>query len=194
MRRILLADDHNLVRETLAAYLREAGGFGVEDVETLEEACARIADEGPYDLILLDFRMPGLNGLEALRQAVALDQGPVGLISGSAPLGLPEQALEAGAIGFLPKTLSPDETIAAVRQMLDGIPFLEQKSDTPGPLTPRELDVVRAIAAGDSNKEIARSLGLQEVTVKLHVKTLSRKLNARNRTHAAMLARDLRLI
>jgi len=61
-------------------------------------------------------------------------------------------------------------------------------------LTPREVEVVRAIAAGKSNKEIARDLGVQEVTIKLHVKTLSRKLEARNRTHAAMRARDLGLV
>ena len=61
-------------------------------------------------------------------------------------------------------------------------------------LTPRELDVVRGLTEGKSNKEIARDFDIQEVTVKLHVKTLSRKLGARNRTHAAMLARDLGLI
>ena len=61
-------------------------------------------------------------------------------------------------------------------------------------LTPREIEVVRGIAAGKSNKEIARDLGVQEVTIKLHVKTLSRKLDARNRTHAAMRARDLGLV
>ena len=61
-------------------------------------------------------------------------------------------------------------------------------------LTPREIEVVRGLAGGKSNKEIARELGVQEVTVKLHVKTLSRKLEARNRTHAAMRARDLGLV
>ncbi|MCA0921671.1 response regulator transcription factor [Pseudooceanicola nanhaiensis] len=194
MQKILLADDHTLVRQTLAAYLRQAGGYEVQDVATLEEVCSRITASGPFDLILLDFRMPGMDGLEGLRQTISTGAGPVALISGSAPRGVSTEALEMGAIGFLPKTLSPDQTISAVRQMLTGVPYLEREEAETGPLTPRELEVVRGIAAGDSNKEIARNLGVQEVTVKLHVKTLSRKLNARNRTHAAMLARDLRLI
>ena len=106
-------------------------------------------------------------------------------------------ALKEGAAGFLPKTLAPVDMVAAVRDMLAGevylpLDFLTRPNVMAREvsLTPRETDVLRGISDGKSNKEIARDLDIQEVTVKLHLKTLSRKLGARNRTHAAMLARD----
>ena len=104
--------------------------------------------------------------------------------------------MELGAHGFLPKTLAPAELVDAVDILMSGEIYLPEDalSDMTHGLTPREVEVVRGIAGGKSNKEIARDLGVQEVTVKLHVKTLSRKLGARNRTHAAMLARDLGLV
>jgi DNA-binding NarL/FixJ family response regulator len=101
----------------------------------------------------------------------------------------------------LPKTLDPQSLVAAVHHMLLGetytpLDFLETgESEAEGPvrLTPRETDVLVGILHGKSNKEIARDLDIQEVTVKLHLKTLSRKLGAKNRTHAAMIARDMGL-
>ena len=111
------------------------------------------------------------------------------------------RALRAGAAGFVPKTLGPEMLIAAVNEMVGGgiyrpLDFLAESDDDASDvaLTPRELDVLKGLSEGKANKEIARELEIQEVTVKLHVKTLSRKLNARNRTHAAMLGRDLGLV
>ena len=106
--------------------------------------------------------------------------------------------MAAGAAGYVPKTLSSKAMVAAIRAMAAGEVFNPigiLQSDA-GPsigsatLTKREADVLRGICKGQSNKEIARVLELQEVTVKLHVKKLSRKLGAKNRTHAAMIARD----
>lgn len=202
MKRLLLADDHELVRETLADYLRLQGGFEVHCASTLDEAFEVEAAAGPFDLVLLDYTMPGMDTLTGLARMKARSRGPVAILSGTAPPDVARRALAAGAAGFLPKTLAPQSLLAAVRHILTGevyrpLDFLEGTGPQPAghvSLTPREGDVLRGLGEGKSNKEIARDLNIQEVTVKLHVKTLSRKLGARNRTHAAMLARDLGLI
>lgn len=202
MNKILIADDHDLVRETLAAYIRDAGEIHVDQAADLDETLSLIAKNGAYDLVLLDFTMPGMTLPEGLLRTIEANDGrPVALISGTASPDVARRALASGAKGFLPKTIAPETLISAVRHLLGGGIYAPQhfldsdqdESDSPR-LTPREMDVLRGICEGKANKEIARDLDVQEVTVKLHVKTLSRKLNARNRTHAAMIARDLNLV
>ena len=197
--RLLLADDHDLVRETLAAYLLAEGFAEVRTAATLHAALEVLAQGTTFDLILLDYNMPGMNGLEGLAQAKAMAPGvPVAIISGTTQRELAEAALQAGAAGFIPKTLASRAMVAAVHLMAAGdvfapISLLMQEpeiAEALASLTRREMDVLKGICAGKANKEIARDLDLQEVTVKLHVKTLSRKLGAKNRTHAAMIARD----
>lgn len=201
MTRILVADDHDLVRETLAAYLEAEGVAELRTCSDVAESLAAIEGTGPFDLVLLDYNMPGMQGLQGMSRILAANSGrPVALISGSISTELAEQALEAGAAGFVPKTLGSKSLVAAVRCMMGGDIFAplsliaKPAQDDEGLLTPREMDVLRGICAGKSNKEIAREIDLQEVTVKLHAKTMSRKLGARNRTHAAMIARDRKLI
>jgi DNA-binding NarL/FixJ family response regulator len=199
--KILLADDHGLVRETIAAFL-VSEGFGTVHCEgTLDDAITAFRSEHDFDFVLLDLDMPGMRGLDGLGRMVAVaGDTPVAMISGNATPETVKAAIAAGARGFLPKTMSAPSTAAAIRFMAAGeiyYPYsLLQKADGADDhgLRPRELQVLQGLATGLSNKEIARNLDLQEVTVKLHVKTLSRKLNARNRTHAAMIARDNGLI
>lgn len=200
MGKILLADDHDLVRETIADYLRVQGGFEVFSANTFDQAIELNDRNGPFDLILLDYSMPGMDALSGLEKMRSRVECPVGILSGTAPPEVAERALRSGAAGFVPKTLAPQSLISALRHMMSGetfmpLEFMEKTgSESAGVnLTPRERDVLRGVSEGKSNKEIARDLDIQEVTVKLHVKTLSRKLGARNRTHAAMLARDLGL-
>jgi two-component system, NarL family, nitrate/nitrite response regulator NarL len=200
--RILLADDHDLVRETIGAYLQTHGFEDITLAASLAEAMQLLHDS-PQDLLLLDYSMPGMNGLESLGTLRAnYPKLAVAVLSGTASRDLAEAALRAGAKGFLPKSLPAQGMVEAIRKMGAGEVFMPTDllvSDTVQgegilSLTRRETDVLRGLCAGKSNKEIARDLELQEVTVKLHVKTLSRKLGARNRTHAAMIARDEGLI
>lgn len=195
--KILLADDHDLVRETLAAFLLAEGFTEVRSVSTLDAALALL--DLDFDLVLLDYNMPGMNGFEGLARARAVaPKTPIAIISGTTQRELAEAALREGAAGFVPKTLASRAMVAAVQIMANGevfapISLLQEEEPVDGALaslTRRETDVLRGICAGKSNKEIARDLDLQEVTVKLHVKTLSRKLGAKNRTHAAMIARN----
>ena len=198
MAHILLADDHELVRETLAQYLVACGMGPVAQAGDADGVMALLAAEGPFALVLLDYNMPGMGGMAGLDRVLAA-QGVarVAMISGEMSQDLVLEALGRGACGFVPKTISPEAFVQAVQGMLEGevfapMPLPLRLED--GLLSMREMDVLRGICAGKSNKEIARDHDLQEVTVKLHVKTMSRKLGARNRTHAAMIARDRKLV
>ncbi|SOH94352.1 DNA-binding response regulator, NarL/FixJ family, contains REC and HTH domains [Monaibacterium marinum] len=201
--RILVADDHDLVRETIAAYLEKDNSMTVRQASSLDEALDAIKNEEGFALVLLDYAMPGMNGLAGLDAALRASDGrPVAMISGSANKAIAEQALQQGAAGFLPKTVAAKSMINAVKFMAMGeiyapLDFMtQQETDNPATshLSEREKQVLKGIAEGKSNKEIARDHDLQEVTVKLHVKTLYRKLQAKNRTHAAMIARDQNML
>jgi two-component system nitrate/nitrite response regulator NarL len=199
--RVLIADDHELLRDTLVMYLESQGGIETASVGTFDDACKRIEFDEPFDLVLLDYNMPGMNGLAGLRIAIAMGGGQrVALISGEATRQIAEDALEAGAAGFVPKSLPAKSFINAVKFMAMGeqyapIDFMTAVDEvTANPLaenlTARELQVLKGLTEGKSNKEIARDLDIQEPTVKLHVKTLYRKIGAANRTQAAIIARE----
>jgi two-component system nitrate/nitrite response regulator NarL len=199
--RLLLADDHDLVLETLASFLSTEGGFEVETCGTLDAALEKIGNDIAYDLVLLDYGMPGMKGIDGLQRAIKASFGrPVALMSGTASKAIAQEAIDAGAIGFLPKTIAAKSMVNAVKFMAMGetyvpLDFLnaeEPESDQPLAklLSEREHQVLGGLCRGLSNKEIARELDLQEVTIKLHVKTLCRKLDAKNRTQAAMIAKE----
>lgn len=198
---ILIADDHDLVVETLSAFLKLEGIERVDCATHLHEAKELVLKNISYDLILLDYNMPGMDGLKGLSELQDINpDNPIAIISGTASREVAEAAINQGAVGFVPKTLGSKSMVMAVKFMAAGeifLPasFMQQGKDAPkGGLTSRELDVLKGICAGLSNKEIARDHDLQEVTVKLHVKTLCKKLSARNRTQAAMYGRDQNLI
>lgn len=200
--KILLADDHDLVRETIASFISTVCEATVTTVGSVAEALTSVKTEGPFDLIMLDYRMPGMNGLEGLRTMLDATKRscPVAVLSGKATRALAEEAIAEGAAGFVPKTIGSKSMITAVRFMAEGeiyAPFsiMQQKEEYPSDiLTNREFDVLQGICKGLSNKEIARDYEIVEATVKLHAQSVCRKLGAKNRTHAAMIARDMNLV
>lgn len=199
--RVLIADDHDLLRDTLELWFRQEN-IAVTPARDLPTALDIVAETDAFDLILLDYGMPGMNGLEGLRRTLDMGKGArVAIMSGTAPRDVAEAALDMGAAGFLPKTLPAKTLVNAVRFMAMGeqyapIDFMTAVPDTPEvnalaeKLTPRERDVLARLCEGKANKEIARDLNIQEPTVKLHMKTLYRKIGAHNRTQAAMIAKQ----
>lgn len=199
--RVLIADDHDLLRDTLVMFLEGHGEMVTASAGTLGEAIEHITSNEAFDLVLLDYNMPGMNGLEGLRKVLALDDTDrVALISGEATRQIAEDALEAGAAGFVPKSLPAKSFVNAVKFMIMGeqyapIDFMTAEDSIKhhplaAQLTDRELQVLEGLTQGKSNKEIARDLDITEPTIKLHVKTLYRKVGAANRTQAALIARD----
>ena len=200
--RILIADDHDLLGETLSMFLASEGRIDTALASTLDDALDIIQGEKKFDLIMLDYSMPGMAGLNGLKRAMEASGGsPVALMSGIASRSVAEEALAFGAAGFVPKTLAAKTLVNVVRFMAMGekyapIDFMTADDPTvvPNPLAQklsrRELQVLEGLSKGKSNKEIARDLDLQEPTIKLHVKTLYRKIGAANRTQAALIAKE----
>jgi DNA-binding NarL/FixJ family response regulator len=202
--KVLIADDHDLLRDTLATFLDAQPEIEVTGAKDLPEAMDLAARRGPFDVIFLDYDMPGMEGLEGLRRMIAAAPAtPVAILTGSAPGGVGREAIASGARGFLPKTLSAKSLLNALRFIAAGETYapvgtLTAAEADPRPtahpgLSPREAQVLACLCAGLSNKAIANRLDLSEPTVKFHVRTLCRKLGAINRTQIVIRARELRL-
>lgn len=201
MPHILIADDHDLVRETIAAYLDSTPDLSTVTAATLQDALETLAGNSAIDLVILDYSMPGMNGLAGLDAALEVrPRAKIALMSGIAPSKVAQEAMSRGACGFFPKSLAAESMVNAIRFVLSGEKFFpfgfaaDSPQDRPvAPyrgLTPRELQTLEYLCQGKSNKEIARALHLKEVTIKLHVKNILQKLDVGNRTQAALLARQ----
>lgn len=208
MIRVLLADDHEIVRIGLRAVLESADDIEVIGEVATAEAAVAAAQAGGIDVILMDLRFgPGVEGTRLATGADAtaeikrtMEKPPHVLMvtnydTDSDILG----AIEAGALGYLLKDAPPEELLAAVRSAADGDSTLSPtvanrlmtRVRTPRTsLTPRELEVLKLVAEGSSNREIGRTLLLSEATVKSHLVHIYDKLGVRSRTSAVAAARD----
>ena len=206
MLRVLIIDDHTLFRSGLEELLDRRGIDVVATAGDGEEGCA-LAEELAPDVILMDVRMPGMGGLTALeRLKEAGVKSPVLMLTTSTEDRDLITAVRAGAQGYLLKDLEPDELIDSLGKIMAGECVIAPEmtgvlarvvqgdepimdSDTRfAELTPREMEILCHLAEGQSNKVIARELGISNGTVKLHVRAILRKLKVRSRVEAAVLA------
>ena len=200
--RVLLADDHRLIGEAVATLLSNTERFSVDTAETFDETLSCLADDGPYDIVMLDLRMPGLVGLDGVRQVVEqAGKGQVVLFSANADRHILTKSIELGVRGLIPKTMPLQSLVSVLRLIESGQMFvpadtLEEKpaAGERDKLTDVELHVLRLAAAGLTNKHIANDMDQSETTIKMHMRTICRKLGARNRAHAAVIGRDMALI
>lgn len=200
--RILLADDHGLVRDAIGALLQKDDPEAIViKTKDLPSAITALRQDGPYDVIILDMRMPGMNGLSGIADIKKISPDtPIMIMSGNASTEDVHAALEMGAKGFVPKTLAGRSLINAVRLVAGGDSYVPidvfKNSNTSSSqglrekLTKRETEVLAQLRQGHSNKEIARALTIAEATVKLHIRSLSKKFSARNRTDIIIRAID----
>ncbi len=210
MIKVMLVDDQNLVRKGVRSLLELS-----EEIEVIAEAAdgaeaiSTIPEVDP-DVVLLDMRMPGKSGLDVLRELSAVDKLPPTIILTTFDDDeLLLAGIQAGAKGYLLKDVALAELVNAVKTVAEGgsvvKPAVTQRLlkglenlhtefyslDRPDPLTERETEILRLMAGGYSNKEIANSLGVAEGTVKNHVSNILSKMGVRDRTRAVLKAFEL---
>ena len=204
MTRVLLADDHQMLRQAVRRALEEAGLTGVGEAGDGNEAVA-LAQALVPDVILMDVSMPILDGIEATRRISASPSAArILVLTMHDEDALRARAIRAGAAGFLTKDCELREVVAAVRTIASGEmlvspdiaqamlaqfpeePVADEVVDTTGPLTRREREVLQSVADGRSTTEIGRELFISVKTVKNHLASIYAKLDARDRTQAVI--------
>lgn len=212
---ILLIDDHPLLRGGMRFLLRSLDAeLEMDEASNANQALERVAARS-YDLVLLDLKMPGLNGMDALAALCAAVPGtPLVVLSAEEDPGVIRAAIEGGAMGFIPKSSTPEVLVQALRLVLaqgvylppaaleaaHAVPSAAAPVGRTGPdgamlpeLTLRQQDVLRCVIKGKTNKVIARELAVSEGTVKAHLSAVFLALGAHNRTEAVYAAAKLGL-
>lgn len=196
---ILLIDDHPLFRSGIAAVVGEtAESARSVEVESCEAALRLIGAGERFDLMLLDLNLPGMDGMTGLSKLRdAAPATPIVVVSASEDTAKIKRAIGAGAKGYIPKSAGREIILNALRLVLSGGVYLpiNMIMQTPAPagpdagsLTPRQREVLRWLARGKSNKEIADLLGMAENTVRVHVAAILKHLDVKNRTEAGFAA------
>jgi DNA-binding NarL/FixJ family response regulator len=204
--RVLLVDDHVVVRKGLRALLDREPGIEVAGEAEDGEQAVHAADRLRPDVILMDLEMAGVGGIEATRRiSESHPESRVVVLTSHASEEEVFPALKAGALGYLLKHSAPEEVLQAIRQAHRGETVLHptiarmvlqelhrpapaKQARTTEPLSERELDVLRLLARGMSNQEVADTLVVGEATVRSHVSSILRKLQLASRTQAALYA------
>jgi DNA-binding NarL/FixJ family response regulator len=212
MQRILIADDHPLFRDALrGAVVASFGRCETTEASTFDEAVALIRQDSSFDLVLLDLNMPGVNGFSGLLSLRAQFPAlPVAIVTALEDAAIAKQAIDYGAVGFIPKS-TPREVIGhALRAITNGEiylpPFPELENGTAtranseddreiarrlASLTAQQVRVLDMLGTGKLNKEIAYELNIAETTVKAHVSAILQKLKVYSRTQAVVFASRL---
>jgi len=204
--RVLLIDDHTLFRVGLEGLLAHRNIDVIDSIGGGREGLQRAKDLKP-DVVLLDMRMPDIDGIDVLRKLRDSGfQNPIVMLTTSTDERDLVESLRNGAQGYLLKDMEPDELVLALRDIVGGktvvapdlAPVLAKVVQGDGSLpdeaspfddlTPRESEILSLLAEGQSNKVIARNLGISDGTVKLHVKAILRKLGVHSRVEAAVIA------
>jgi two-component system, NarL family, nitrate/nitrite response regulator NarL len=200
--RILVADDHRLIAEAVAAVLVSSGKYVVETADSFEATIKHLKNSELFRIVMLDLRMPGMNGLESIKKIVdAAGDGFVVLFSSNADRHMVTKAVGLGVRGLIPKNM-PLKALVSVLQLIESgetfIPVTKlinvQNSNEPDLLSDIEISILKEIAAGMTNKQIANDMDLTEATIKMHMRTICRKLGARNRARAAIIGRNMGII
>lgn len=202
--RLLIADDHAMILEMLEMYLGNVSDISVDTVPDLPSALDRIEKTGAFDLVLVDLDMPGMDGLNGLRRAIEHNGGkPVGVLTSSPSPRVVEEVMALGGAGIVLKTATLKNLSNEIRLMAGGGRYLpielvgkrsSASEEQAAVLSKREFTVLELLAEGKLNREIGAALGLAEPTVKMHVKSICKKLGVTNRTQAVIAARDRKLI
>ena len=212
--RIILADDHSLMRDILRQYLDlMAADMDIVEADNLPDVLIHGGSKNPPDLILLDLQMPGMNGPGSVADVrKAFPVAPIVVVSGITDAAVIRGAIQAGANGYIPKTTRGKSLVTALKLVMAGETYLPMNlleqaaaaTSTPdaspsahsevgnvfAKLTEREAAVLRLLIGGMTNKEIGRALTLQEVTVKVHLRNVYRKIKAANRAAAVRIAME----
>jgi NarL family two-component system response regulator LiaR len=202
--RILIVDDHAIVRKGLLALLAEIDDFAVVGEAENGRQAVQLAETTRPDVILMDIVMPEMDGIEETQRIT--EQRPEARVLALTSFASDDKlfpAIKAGALGYLLKDSDPEALIQAIRQVYRGEPSLHPRiarkvlqelgrpsprPHTPEPLTARELDVLRCVAQGMGNRQIAAELSIAEVTVRSHVSHILDKLHLANRVQATLFA------
>lgn len=209
---VLLVDDHTLFRAGLAVLLKKVPAIGeIAECGSGAEALAHWQTHRAMDLMILDIGLPDADGLDLLRSLKSsAPELPVILLSANLDAQLIHRALREHASGFIPKTATPEVMVSAVQLVLNGGVYIPPEAfaagmleaapaaergefnaaASPAQLTQRQMDVLRHMKNGLSNKEIARELNMSPSTVKVHVAAILREFDAASRTQAVFLAKD----
>jgi DNA-binding NarL/FixJ family response regulator len=208
--KVLMIDDHHLVRDGMRPVLERLGGpderLEVLEAATFAAALAEIGRHADIELVLLDLRLPDVAGFDALARLQREHPDlPVVVMSGEDEAGLVREALQRGALGYVPKSSRPEVILHALRLVLSGGTYVPREimggddarpRDAPASpkpagfaslgLTPRQAEVLPLLLAGKSNKQICRDLGLAEGTVKSHIAAIFKALGVTTRVQAVL--------
>jgi DNA-binding NarL/FixJ family response regulator len=200
--KVVVVDDHGLILEGVRLALEETGNFEIVGEASSGSEVLPLVSRADPDLVLLDMRLPGMDGLRCL-ELIRQEHPSVKVVMLSVFVDEDHirAALERGAAGYIAKTIDTDELPSALDEVIDGKPervfgLLEpsHESQNDAGLTDREIVILRAVARGLSNQAIARELWVTEQTVKFHLTNTFRKLNVANRTEAARYAYEHGLV